>query len=203
MFKNVKEKLVAKYLENNSSKSSKKFKPRIKARIRKNKQLINKNLDNLFDWIKGAELVELKKCNTEEDPVRPELDNTFRTSFGRKIFGVKYKDEIHAIMCFAFTNKIPKTVKELDNLSKDAFLQSALRDQKVGKIAIAYTVWSKKKGGGKLIVKEVFKMIKKSNHLNRLITLSPLTEMATKFHLRNKAKLISVNEDTQNFEYTK
>ena len=147
MFKNVKEKLVAKYLENNTSKSSKKFKPRIKARIRKNKQLINKNLYNLFDWIKGAELVEHKKCNTEEDPVRPELDNTFRTSFGRNIFGVKYKYEIHAIMCFAFTNKIPKTVKELDNLSKDAFLQSALRDQKVGKIAIAYTVWSKKKGG--------------------------------------------------------
>ena len=201
MFKNVKEKLVAKYLENNTSKSSKKFKPRIKARIRKNKKLINKNLYNLFDWIKGAELVELKKCNTEEDPVRPELDNTFRTSFGRKIFGVKYKDEIHAIMCFAFTNKIPKTVKELDNLSKDAFLQSALRDQKVGKIAIAYTVWSKKKGGGKLIVKEVFKMIKKSNHLNRLVTLSPLTDMASNFHLRNKAKLIRVNETTQNFEY--
>ena len=106
-------------------------------------------------------------------------------------------------MCFAFTNEIPKTVKELDNLSKDAFLQSALRDQKVGKIAIAYTVWSKKKGGGKLIVKEVFKMIKKSNHLNRLVTLSPLTEMATKFHLRNKAELISVNKETQNFEYFK
>ena len=49
-----------------------------------------------------------------------------------------------------FTNKIPKSVNELDNLSKDAFLQSALRDQKVGKIAVAYTVWSKKKGGGKI-----------------------------------------------------
>ena len=60
-------------------------------------------------------------------------------------------------MCFAFTNKIPKTVNELDLLSKDAFLQSANRDQNVGKIAIAYTVWSKKKGGGKIIVKEVFK----------------------------------------------
>jgi len=61
----------------------------------------------------------------------------------------------------------------------------------------------KKKGGGKLIVKEVFKMIKKSNHLNRLVTLSPLTEMATKFHLRNGAKLLSVNDTTQNFEYKK
>ena len=178
-----------------------KIKTKLKATIRKNRDIINKQLSDLFDWVKGAELVSLKECDTADDPVRPELDNEFRTSYGRKIYGVKYKNEIHAIMCFAFTNKIPKTVKELDNLSKDAFLQSALRDQKVGQIAIAYTVWSKKKGGGKLIVKEVFKMIKKSNHLNRLVTLSPLTEMAKKFHLRNGAELLQVNEQTQNFEY--
>ena len=174
---------------------------RLKARIRKSKKDINRNVDNFFEWIKGAEIVNLKSCNTDEDPIRPELDNEFRTSFGRKIYGVKYKGEIHAVMCFAFTNEIPKDVKELDLLSKDAFLQSATRDQKVGKIAIAYTVWSKKKGGGKLIVKEVYKKIKKSNHLNRLVTLSPLAEMAKKFHLRNKAKLFRVNETTQNFEY--
>ena len=118
-----------------------------------------------------------------------------------KFLVLKFQDEIHAVMCFAFTNKIPKTVNELDLLSKDAFLQSANRDQNVGKIAIAYTVWSNKKGGGKLIVKEVFKMIKKSNHLNRLVTLSPLTEMARNFHLRNGAIEVQVNEETQNFEY--
>ena len=174
---------------------------RLKARIRKSKKDISRKVDNFFEWIKGAEIVNLKSCNTDEDPIRPELDNEFRTSFGRKIYGVKYKGEIHAVMCFAFTNEIPKNVKELDLLSKDAFLQSATRDQKVGKIAIAYTVWSKKRGGGKLIVKEVYKKIKKSNHLNRLVTLSPLTEMAKKFHLRNKAKLFRVNETTQNFEY--
>ena len=174
---------------------------RLKARIRKSKKDISRKVDNFFEWIKGAEIVNLKSCNTDEDPIRPELDNEFRTSFGRKIYGVKYKGEIHAVMCFAFTNEIPKDVKELDLLSKDAFLQSATRDQKVGKIAIAYTVWSKKKGGGKLIVKEVYKKIKKSNHLNMLVTLSPLTEMAKKFHLRNKAKLFRVNETTQNFEY--
>ena len=104
-------------------------------------------------------------------------------------------------MCFAYTNKIPTTVEELEKLSTDAFLQSALRDQNIGKIAIAYTVWSKKKGGGKLIVKEVYKKIKQSNHLNRLVTLSPLTEMATSFHNGNGAKLLQVNETTQNFEY--
>ena len=158
-------------------------------------------IENFFDWIKGAKLVELKECNIDEDPVRPELDNNFRTSYGRKIYGVKYKKEICAIMCFGYTNEIPRNVNELDLMTKDAHLQSTLRDQRVGKIAIAYTVWSKKKGGGKLIVKEVFKKIKKSNHLNRLVTLSPLTDMARNFHLRNGALELQVNEETQNFEY--
>ena len=179
----------------------KKFDPRIKARLRKNRQVLSKNIDNFFGWVKGAKLIELKECNTDEDPVRPELDNKFRTGYGRKIFGVEYKREIHAVMCFAYTNQIPKSVEELEKLSTDAFLQSAMRDQRVGQIAVAYTVWSKKKGGGKLIVKEVFKKIKKSNHLNRLVTLSPLTDMATSFHTRNGAKLIQINENTQNFEY--
>ena len=200
----------------------KNFKPRIKARLRKSKIDIKKkltvvtekakvvknktdlktNIKNFYDWVKGAELVELEKCNISEDPVRPELDNIFRTSYGRKIFGVKFKDEIHAVMCFAFTDEIPRSVEELDLFSQDAFLKNVQRDpDKVGRIAIAYTVWSKKKGGGKLIVKEVYKMIKKSNHLNRLVTLSPLTEMARKFHLRNGAVELQVNQTTQNFEY--
>jgi len=164
-------------------------------------QKVKEKFRNFFDWIKGAELIELKTCNIQEDPVRPELDIEFRTSFGRKIYGVKYKQEICAIMCFGFTNEIPKSVKELDLMTRDAYLQSALRDQNVGRIAIAYTVWSKKKGGGKLIVKEVFKKIKKTNHLNRLITLSPLTEMARNFHLRNGAIELQINDETQNFEY--
>ena len=165
------------------------------------KRKIDKKLDSFFGWVKGAELVELKSCNITEDPVRPELDIIFRRSYGRKIFGVKYNKEIRAIMCFGFTDEIPKTVKELDLMTRDAYLKSAQRDQKIGQIAIAYTIWSKKRGGGKLIVKEVFKMIKKSNHLNRLITLSPLTDMARNFHLNNGAIELQINEETQNFEY--
>ena len=200
ILKTVKKKLVSKYLKEDNLKK-KRFNPRIKARIRKNKQILTKSIDNFYDWIKGAELVELKNCNTDEDPVRPELDNNFRRSYGRKIFGVKYKNEIHAVMCFAYTNQVPKNIDELNKFSHDAYLISAQRDQNIGQIAIAYTVWSKKRGGGKLIVKEVFKKIKKSNHLNRLVTLSPLTEMATKFHSKNGAKLLQINETTQNFEY--
>jgi len=34
---------------------------------------VKKKLDDFFDWVKGAELVELNSCDTNEDPVRPEL----------------------------------------------------------------------------------------------------------------------------------
>ena len=115
--------------------SKRKISKKIKATFIRGRRNFKKNFRNFFEWVKGAELIELQECETLNDPVRPELDNEFRTSYGRKIYGVKYQNEIHAVMCFAFTNKIPKTVKELDLLSKDAFLQSANRDQNVGKIA--------------------------------------------------------------------
>ena len=160
IFKTVRDRLVSKYLNNTSNKylrNNKKFNPRIKARLRKNKQIIGKNIVGFFEWIKGAELVELKRCNPEEDPVRPELTNEFRTGYGRKIFGVKYQGEIHAVMCFAYTNEIPKTVEELKKMSYDAYLQSTLRGQNIGKIAVAYTVWSKKNVVENLLLKRILK----------------------------------------------
>ena len=147
-------------------------------------------------------LIELYKIDCNEDPVRPELDIKFRQSYGRKIYGLKDDEgDIAAIMCFAFTHEIPKTVKELDLMSKDAMIQAMHRAGVQGHIAIAYTVWAKKRGGGKAIVNEVYKMVKESNHLNRLVTLSPLTDMAKNFHTKNGAKELQVNKDTQNFEY--
>ena len=147
---------------------------------------------DFFKWIKKTELVELNEINPEDDPVRPELDNDFRTSRGRKIFGLKYNDEIEGVVCIAFTNELPATVKELD-------LMSVNEDN--SQIAIAYTLWSLKKGAGKKIMKELLKYMKKQNNIDSIMTLSPLTPVATHYHIRNGAKLIKINPTTQNFEY--
>ncbi len=148
------------------------------------------------------DLIEMPYIDCKEDPVRPELDLAFRQAYGRKIYGLKDEEgDICAIMCFAFTNEVPKTVEDMDIMSKDAAMQAVHRAGVQGNIAIAYTVWAKKKGGGKHMVNEVYKMVKKSHNLNRLVTLSPLTEMARRFHIKNGAKELQVNETTQNFEY--
>ena len=147
---------------------------------------------DFFNWIKKTELVELSEINPEDDPVRPELDNTFRTTKGRKIFGLKYKDEIEGVVCLAFTNELPATVKELDLMSVD---------EKNSQIAVAYTLWSLKKGVGRKIMKELLKHMKKQNNIDSIMTLSPLTPVATHYHIRNGAKLKKINPTTQNFQY--
>ena len=53
-------------------KKAKNIKKKLKARSRKGKKDIKKNFKNFFEWIKGAELVELKECDVSKDPVRPE-----------------------------------------------------------------------------------------------------------------------------------
>ena len=147
---------------------------------------------DFFKWIKKTELVQLAEINHEDDPVRPELDNEFRVSNGRKIFGLKYNNEIEGVVCIAFTNELPATVKELDLMSVN---------EKDSQIAIAYTLWSLKKGAGKKIMKELLKYMKEQNNIDSIMTLSPLTPMATHYHIRNGAKLIKINPTTQNFEY--
>ena len=163
---------------------------------------IKQKIKDLFTRNPRFDLIDLDNIDVTEDPVRPELSVEFRLSNGKRILGLKDEaGDTAAIICIAFTNDVPATVEEMALMSHDAYNQSILRGGLVGNIAIAYTVWAKKKGGGRAIVNEVYKMVKKSNHLNRLVTLSPLTDMARNFHIKNGAKELQVNETTQNFEY--
>ena len=50
-------------------------------------------------------------------------------------------------------------------------------------------------------MKELLIHMKDKNQLESIMTLSPLTPIATHYHIRNGAKLIKINPTTQNFEY--
>ncbi len=153
-------------------------------------------VDDFFKWVKGTELVELDEIDVTEDPVRPELDLEFRKSYSRKIYGLKYEDKIEGIICVAYCNDIPQSVRELDLISQNAHLQDNFNT------AVAYTVWSRKRGAGKEIMEKLLAHLQEKGNIERVVTLSPLTPMATHFHIRNGAKLIQHNPTTQNFEYS-
>jgi len=160
-------------------------------------QIFKDKVNDFFKWVKGTELVELDNIDVSEDPVRPELDLEWRLSAERKIYGLKFENNIEAIVCVAYTNEVPITVREMDYMS-----QVACQDNQCGKIAVAYTVWSRKRGAGKEIIKKLRDfLIAERTKTARLVTLSPLTPMATHFHIRNGATQISINDTTQNFEY--
>ena len=153
------------------------------------------SVNDFFKWVKGTELVELDEIDVSEDPVRPELTLDFRIAHGRKIFGLKYNTEIEAIVCIALCPEIPHTVREMNYMS-----QAANQDNQRGEIVVAYTVWSRKRGAGREIINKLREWAIENNFA-KLVTLSPLTPMATHFHISNGAKQIAINDTSQNFEY--
>ena len=158
-------------------------------------KIFQQKLDDFFKWVKGTELVILEDIDVAEDPVRPELSLEWRKKYGRQIFGLKYEDNVEGIVCVAYTNDVPQSVRELELMSENSNMKNN------ADTAVAYTVWSRKRGAGREIIHKLLDHVKSDKTIKRVVTLSPLTPMATHFHIRNGAKLIKHNPDTQNFEY--
>tara|TARA_B100000965_G_scaffold102480_2_gene84303 strand:+ start:214 stop:636 length:423 start_codon:yes stop_codon:yes gene_type:complete len=137
--------------------------------------------------IRLATKKEIKK-HMPNDPVRPHIKSDWRTSFGREVFVLDNKGEVDAVICVAYTDEIPKSEKDLSFPGLD--------------VAVMYTVWSYKKGAGREIVNQALTMLKATKPMvQRYVTLSPLTDVATRFHQRNGAFNIGVHKECQNFEY--
>ena len=108
---------------------------------------------------------------------------------------MKYEDTIEGVICVAYCNDVPQSERELDLISQNAHLKED------SNTAVAYTVWSRKRGAGREIMTKLKAHLLEHTNIRRIVTLSPLTPMATHFHIRNGAKLININATTQNFEY--
>jgi hypothetical protein len=141
--------------------------------------LIKSATDQFFDCLK-------------HDPVRPSIPHDFRIGDNRDIFVLKSKDDIvSAITCVSYQDNIPKTESELFG---DCIEPS---------VAIFYTIWSYKPGAGRELIFNAVSYIKVNNpKIKRFITLSPTTELAKRFHLKNGAIVFRENLETVNYEYT-
>lgn len=123
-----------------------------------------------------------------DDPVRPHIPAEWRTANGRQVFTLSDNDTVRAVVCVAFCDSIPETEDDMNCVGDS--------------VCVFYTVWSYDRGAGREIIFAV------QEHLNRImpnidrwITLSPLTAMAERFHIRNGATLLRKGTLCQNFEY--
>ena len=141
--------------------------------------IINDLRDNLLTLIK-------------DDPVRPELTPEFRVNSNSKIFVLRddVTDEPLAVTCVKFLDGIPHNVDQLAELAVHT------------NTAVFYTIWSYASGAGRRLIEEAQAEIRLQNpEVETYVTLSPKTEMARKFHLKNGAEIFRENPDTVNYLY--
>jgi hypothetical protein len=139
--------------------------------------------------------------NIKDDPVRPHIDPQWRVSDGREVYSLtedqyaEFDEVLHegptAIICVSYCNEIPTSEEDLITYNDPD-----------GNIAVFYTVWSYVRGAGKTIVLDTASHINRTRpEIERFVTLSPKTEMARKFHLRNGAFALRENPESINYEY--
>jgi hypothetical protein len=69
-------------------------------------------------------------------------------------------------------------------------------------VAVFYTIWSYRPGAGRDLILNAVNYIKNNKpNISRFVTLSPPTEMARRFHLKNGAHVFRENAETVNYEY--
>ena len=125
----------------------------------------------------------------KDDPVRPDIPAEFRVSNNRFISAL-IEEKPQAMVCVSLHNFVPSAIQELELTTLNA------------DTAIFYTIWSYVPGAGAELLRETVAGIKQHYPgVKNFITLSPKTEMAQRFHIKNGAVIFRENKDTINYEY--
>jgi hypothetical protein len=139
--------------------------------------IITENSNPLLDYLK-------------DDPVRPEIPREFRVS-GHRFVSALVNESPRAMVCVSLHDFVPASVEDL-------YVESLQPTT-----AIFYTIWSYAPGAGVELLRATVQEIKnRYPTVTRFVTLSPKTEMARKFHIKNGAVVFRENEGTINYEYT-
>jgi hypothetical protein len=126
----------------------------------------------------------------KDDPVRPEIPVDFRVS-KNKFVSALVEETPRAMVCVSLHDFVPQTVEDLAQAAESPTT------------AIFYTIWSYAPGAAADLLFQTVEQIQKLYPtVERFVTLSPKTEMAKKFHLKNGAAVLRENENTVNYEYS-
>ena len=126
----------------------------------------------------------------KDDPVRPEIPVTKRVNGNSRIYMLKDGDKTQAVTCVKFLDTVPAAVDDLVEGVGSATT------------AVFYTIWSYAAGAGRDLIREAQKSIEAEfPGIQTYVTLSPKTEMARRFHLKNGAGVYRENSDTVNYIY--
>jgi len=123
-------------------------------------------------------------------PVRPEIPLSDRVNSNSRIYMLKDGDQTLAVTCVKFLKTIPSAVDDLVVIIGGATT------------AVFYTIWSYTAGAGRdLIIAAQQSIESEFPEIQTYVTLSPKTEMARRFHLKNGARELRENVDTINYIY--
>ena len=125
-----------------------------------------------------------------DDPVRPEIPVERRVNANSRIYVLRDGDQTRAVTCVKFLNSVPAAVDDLVDSVESATT------------AVFYTIWSYVAGAGRELIVEAQRSIEAElPNIQTFVTLSPKTEMARRFHLKNGAGVFRENSDTINYIY--
>ena len=126
-----------------------------------------------------------------QDPVRPHIPHSSRIGQNKDIFVSRDEDQkVRAITCVSYQTTIPEDESQL-------FEHTDYPD-----VAVFYTIWSYEPGAGRELIFEARSWIMQNRpEIKRFVTLSPTTEMAKRFHLKNGANVFRKNTTSVNYEY--
>lgn len=129
---------------------------------------------------------------SRDDPVRPDIAAEHRVGrHGEMLVLLDEQDEPAAVICVKYCSLVPETVGQL------------LEDAGEDRVAVFYSIWSYSKGAGSSLIVLARKHIEATRpSVSRFVTLSPTTDMARNFHLKNGAIVFRENAQTVNYEYT-
>jgi len=126
----------------------------------------------------------------KDDPVRPHIPLEQRINEAAEILLLKAGEEILAATCMQWLKDVPEDEQDLIDMAKDR------------NIAVFYTIWSYSPGAGATLLQQAAKWLKEEfKDMQGIVTLSPQTNMAERFHLKNGAKIRRQNETSVNYEY--